>query len=135
MKYLIAYGGTAVALAAMDALWLTFAGAKLYRPYIGELLMENGFRIAPAITFYVLYVAGVVIFAVSPALKSGQWTTAALMGGLFGLFCYATYDLTNQATLKVWPLRITLIDLAWGVFLTATAASVGYLVTRKFGGA
>ena len=132
MKYVIAYGGTAVMLAVLDAVWLSFAGRLLYRPAIGSLMMDNGFRLAPAIVFYVLYISGVVIFAVSPALKSGQWTTAAVMGGLFGLFCYATYDLTNMATLKVWPLRVTLIDLAWGVFLTATAATVGFLAAKRF---
>lgn len=132
MKYVIAYGGTAAVLAVLDAVWLTFAGRLLYRPAIGSLMMESGFRLAPAIVFYVLYVLGVVIFAVSPALKSGQWTTAVLMGGLFGFFCYATYDLTNMATLKVWPLKVTLIDLAWGVFLTATAATVGFLVAKRF---
>jgi uncharacterized membrane protein len=132
MKYVIAYGGTAAVLAVLDAIWLTFAGRLLYRPAIGSLMMESGFRLAPAIVFYVLYVLGVVIFAVSPALKSGQWTTAVLMGGLFGFFCYATYDLTNMATLKVWPLRVTLIDLAWGVFLTATAATVGFLAAKRF---
>lgn len=132
MKYVIAYGGTAAVLAVLDAVWLTFAGRLLYRPAIGSLMMESGFRLAPAIVFYVLYVLGVVIFAVSPALKSGQWTTAVLMGGLFGFFCYATYDLTNMATLKVWPLRVTLIDLAWGVFLTGTAATVGFLAAKRF---
>ena len=133
MQYVFAYIGTAIALAAMDAVWLTFVGKHLYRPALGDLLMPDGFRIAPAVVFYVLYIAGVVIFAVAPALKGGQWTNAAVMGGLFGFFCYATYDLTNQATLRVWPLRITLIDLAWGVALTATAATVGYLAARKFG--
>ena len=132
MKYVIAYGGTAAVLAVLDAVWLTFAGRLLYRPAIGSLMMESGFRLAPAIVFYVLYVLGVVIFAVSPALKSGQWTAAVLMGGLFGFFCYATYDLTNMATLKVWPLKVTLIDLAWGVFLTATAATVGFLAAKRF---
>ena len=132
MKYVIAYGGTAAVLAVLDAVWLTFAGRLLYRPAIGSLMMESGFRLAPAIVFYVLYVLGVVIFAVSPALNSGQWTTAVLMGGLFGFFCYATYDLTNMATLKVWPLRVTLIDLAWGVFLTGTAATVGFLAAKRF---
>ena len=95
-------------------------------------MIESGFRLPPPIVFHVIYVLGVVIFAVSPALKSGQWTTAVLMGGLFGFFCYATYDLTNMATLKVWPLRVTLIDLAWGVFLTGTAATVGYLAAKRF---
>jgi uncharacterized membrane protein len=133
MKYVIAYAGAAVAMAALDAVWLTVVGPRLYRPVLGDLLMQGGFRVAPAIAFYVLYVAGVVIFAVAPALKAGQWTSAAVMGALFGFFCYATYDLTNQATMRVWPLKVTLIDLAWGAALTAVAATAGYLAARKFG--
>ena len=131
MKYLLAYGVAALVMAALDAAWLTWAGAKLYRPHLGPVLMESGFRIAPAVIFYVLYVLGITIFATSPALKSGQWTTAALYGALFGFFCYATYDLTSQATLKVWSTTVTVADIAWGTFLTATAATAAYLVTRK----
>ena len=131
MKHLVAYLGAAATFAVLDAIWLTVAGSRLYRPALAPLLAD-GFRLAPAIAFYVLYVAGIVIFAVAPAMRTGQWTTAALMGGLFGFFCYATYDLTNQATLKLWPLKVTLIDISWGTVLTATSATVAWLVVRRF---
>lgn len=132
MKLVIAYAGTAVTLAILDAIWLTMVGGKLYRPALGDLLTD-GFRLAPAIVFYVLFVLGVVIFAVHPALVSGRWSQAMIMGGLFGFFCYATYDLTNQATLRVWPVHLTLIDLAWGTFLAGTSAFVGWLMATRFG--
>lgn len=132
IKYAIAYLGTALTIAVLDAAWLSYAGPKLYRPALGDLLTE-GFRLGPAIAFYVLYVAGIVIFAVRPALASGRWTEAVLMGALFGIFCYATYDLTNMATLKVWPMHITLMDIAWGAFLTGAAAFAGFWAARKFG--
>lgn len=131
MKHLVAYLSAAATFAVLDAIWLTLAGSRLYRPALAPLLAD-GFRPAPAIAFYVLYVAGIVIFAISPALRTGQWTTAAIMGGLFGFFCYATYDLTNQATLKLWPLKVTLIDISWGTVLTATSATVAWLVVRRF---
>ena len=131
MKHLVAYLSTAVTFAVLDAIWLTLAGPRLYRPAL-EPLLADGFRLPPAVAFYLLYVAGIVIFAVAPAVKTGQWTTAALMGGLFGFFCYATYDLTNQATLKLWPVKVTLIDISWGTVLTATSATIAYLVVRRF---
>lgn len=134
MQYVIAYVSTAVVLAVIDAVWLTTMGEKLYRRTLGPILVD-GFRLPPAILFYVLFVAGVVIFAVAPALKSGQWTTALLMGALFGFFCYATYDLTNLATIKLFTWKIVMIDLAWGSFLAGVSATAAYFLTRKFGGA
>ncbi|MEM1307807.1 MAG: DUF2177 family protein, partial [Pseudomonadota bacterium] len=77
-----------------------------------------------------VYCIGIVIFAVAPALTSGQWTTAALYGALFGFFCYATYDMTNLATLRDWPLRMSLVDIAWGTVLTGFAATSGFFATR-----
>ena len=132
IKLALAYAGTALTMAAMDAVWLTVAGPKVYRPALGDLLVE-GFRLGPAVAFYILYVAGIVIFAVRPALASGRWTEAVLMGALFGFFCYATYDLTNMATLKVWPMYITLMDIAWGAVLTGTAALAGFWAAQRFG--
>ena len=132
MKYLVAYVSAAVVFAALDAVWLSTMGNRLYRPALAPLLMD-GFRLAPAVAFYVLFLAGVVIFGVSPALRSGQWTTALVMGGLFGFFCYATYDLTNMATLKLWPLKVTLVDMAWGTVLSGTSATVAFLVAKRFG--
>lgn len=132
IKLALAYAGTALTMAAMDAVWLTVVGPKVYRPALGDLLVE-GFRLGPAVAFYILYVAGIVIFAVRPALASGRWTEAVLMGALFGFFCYATYDLTNMATLKVWPMYITLMDIAWGAVLTGTAALAGFWAAQRFG--
>lgn len=133
MKLVYAYAGSALTMAVLDAIWLSQVGPKLYRPAIGQLLMDQGFRLGPAIVFYLLYVAGILIFAVQPGLASGKWTQSLLMGALFGFFCYATYDLTNMATMKVWPLHVTLLDIAWGTFLTGAAAVVGWWTAQKFG--
>ena len=129
-RYAAAYGVTAIVFLAIDAVWLTLTADRLYKPNLSKLLAAQ-FSLAPAALFYVLYIAGILIFAVTPAFKSGQWTTAALYGALFGFFAYATYDLTNQATLKDWPVIVTIADLCWGTILTAVAASCGYLAARS----
>jgi uncharacterized membrane protein len=95
----------------------------------------SGVNLPPAIAFYVLYPEGLVIFAIVPALKGGTISTAALYGALFGFFTYATYDLTNQATLRNWTLQLSLVDMAWGTILAAAAAMVGFWAAGKFGGA
>ena len=123
MKWIVAYVATGVAFGALDALWLRWAGPNLYRPALGDLLATN-FRMVPAIVFYLLYIAALVWFAVRPGLTGGVGA-AVFNGALLGAICYATYDLTNQATMRVWPLHITLIDIAWGAFATAVAAGVG----------
>jgi uncharacterized membrane protein len=134
MKYAIAYLAAGLYMAVVDSVWLT-SMISTYRQHIGELLLPDGIRIAPAVAFYLLYIFGIVWFGVSPALANGgSLQTAALNGALLGLFCYGTYDLTNQATLKVWPTFITLMDLAWGVFLTSTAAVAGTLAARWYTG-
>ena len=96
---------------------------------LGSILLPT-VRGVPAIAFYVVYLVGAVIFAVRPAMRSGDWREATLMGALFGFFAYATYDLTNQATLVVWETRITLLDLCWGTFLTACASTAGFFASR-----
>lgn len=121
MQPLAAYIATALIFGALDAIWLTKVGPKLYRPEIGELLMD-GWRPAPALIFYVLYILGIQIFAVQPALAAGRWQVAAQYGALFGFFCYMTYDLTNQATMRVWSTKVTLVDIAWGTVATGIAA-------------
>jgi uncharacterized membrane protein len=98
---------------------------------MGDMLVD-GFRLAPAALFYLIYIAGIVVFAIAPALASERWTTATSYGAFLGFFAYATYDLTNQATLKNWPLAVTIADLCWGTFLTAGAATAGFLITRAF---
>ena len=128
--YLTAYAATAVAFLAVDSVWLSVMAAQLYRPLLGDMLAED-FDIVAAALFYVLYVGGIVFFAVKPALERGRAATAALNGAFFGLCAYGTYDLTNQATLKDWPTVITVADLCWGTILTATAATVGFLVASR----
>lgn len=115
------YGFTALIFGLLDALWLTKVGPKLYRPEIGALLMD-GWRPVPALIFYALYMLGIQIFAVQPALAAGKWQVAATYGALFGFFCYMTYDLTNHATMKIWSTRITLADIAWGTCATGLSA-------------
>lgn len=128
----IAYAAAALTMLGMDAVWLRVSANLLYRPLLGDILLP-GFRPAPAILFYFLYVAGIVIIAVRPALATGGWSSAATSGALLGFFCYATYDLTNQATLKTWSTTVTVVDMSWGTLLTACAATVGYLAAERFG--
>ena len=123
----IAYLAAAVVMAGLDLIWLKFAVDGLYKTALGGLLAERTNMLA-AVGFYVIYLVGVVIFAIRPALEDGAWKTALVRGALFGFFAYATYDLTNLATLKGWPLRISLIDMAWGTALTALAAAGGAAV-------
>ena len=122
MNTAIAYLLTLVAFAVIDTAWLGAMGDRLYRPLIGSMLAEN-FRLAPAVAFYALYAAGLTIFAVLPGLAEGGWKKALLWGGVLGLFAYGTYDLTNLATLKTWSLKLSLIDMAWGVCVSAGAVA------------
>ncbi|MFM6931990.1 MAG: DUF2177 family protein [Novosphingobium sp.] len=130
MKWIIAYVAAAVSFGVLDFLWLGWAGKNFYRPAIGDLLAPS-FRGGPALVFYVIYIAGMVWFAVRPGLAGG--TSAALLNGaLLGGLAYATYDLTNQATMKVWPVHVTVVDIIWGAFATAVAATVATWVTTRF---
>lgn len=130
MKWIVAYLAAGLPFGLLDALWLRWAGPNLYRPALGELLAPS-FRPAPAIAFYLAYVAAMVWFAVRPGLAGGIGA-AALNGALFGAIAYATYDLTNQATMKVWPVNVTLIDIVWGAFATATASAISAWVAAKW---
>ncbi len=125
------YAATMLVLLALDAVWLTLTAAPLYHAQLGAMLLPT-FRAGPAIAFYLLYGVGLVAFAGAPALAAGSWRFALTRGGLLGLVAYATYDLTNQATLRGWSEVVTLADLAWGTTLSATAATLGYLITRRF---
>lgn len=132
MRYLLAYLGAGVTMGILDALWLTVMGGRLYRPAIGAIMADRP-DMRAAVVFYLLYVFGIVFLAIMPALKEGSLVRALASAAVFGLVAYATYDLTNQATLKVWPVHITLVDMAWGAFVTTAAALGGYLLARRFG--
>jgi uncharacterized membrane protein len=128
LKYLITYLGAGLSIAALDAVYLTLAGQKVYRPLLDYALADAP-KMPAAVAFYLVYVLGVVLLGVLPNRDAGLGKTART-GALLGAFAYATYDLTNQATLKVWATQITLIDIAWGTFLTCVGASAGYLTWR-----
>jgi uncharacterized membrane protein len=110
----------------LDAVWLTTMSSRLYRPAIGHVLRED-FDALAAAAFYAIYLTGLVVFVVRPATDARM---ALARGALFGLVCYATYDLTNQATIVRWPWHITVIDLAWGALVSAASAWAGYRVGR-----
>ena len=110
MFYFATYLAVLVVFGVIDAAWLTTMGAILYRPVLGDILAPS-MRIAPAIVFYLLYPVGLVVFAVIPALRAELATNALLYGALFGAIAYATYDLTNYATLRNWSLQITVVDI------------------------
>lgn len=129
MTWIVAFIAAALAFGALDALWLGWAGNNFYRPRLGDMLADS-FRMAPALVFYVAYIAGIVWFAVRPGLAGGIGQ-AALNGALLGALCYATYDLTNQATLRQWSTTITLVDIIWGAFATCVAASVATFAVQK----
>lgn len=120
---LVAHVATATAFLALDAVWLTLMADRIYRPAMGDMVLD-GFRLLPAIVFYLVYVVGLVHFGVKPGLAGGM---AATIGNaaLFGLVAYATYDLTNQATLKHWSTVLTVADIAWGTVASTLAALAG----------
>ncbi|MGJ7578716.1 DUF2177 family protein [Variovorax sp. RHLX14] len=128
--FFVSYLSTALVFLVLDAVWLTVMADRLYRPALGSIMLER-FSPAPAVIFYVIYMVGVVVFAVAPSLVSGRWTTALALGALLGLMAYATYDLTNQATLKNWSWTVTIADLCWGTFVTAVAAAAGSKITSS----
>ncbi len=130
LHYLVAWVATAAAFFAIDLVWLGVVAKSFYRDRIGGLMLDQ-INITAAVIFYLAYVVGIVIFAVAPALQSGSWITALVFGALFGFFAYATYDMTNLATLRDWPLEVVVVDMAWGTVLTGASATIGFLVTRS----
>lgn len=123
MKWIIAYIAAAVAFGALDAVYLRWAADNLYRPVIGSILADE-FRMGAAIAFYLIYIAGMVWFAVKPGIEAGNVGTAMFNGALLGGLCYATFDLTSQAVMKVWSTHLSVIDIAWGASATAIASGI-----------
>lgn len=125
--YIVGYVAALAALAILDACWLGLVSREFYKARLGQLLLEQPNWYA-AILFYLIHALGIVVFAVPPA---GSWISAALIGALFGFCVYAAYDLTNLATLRGWPMSLSLVDLAWGAAVTAAATTIAFLVTRS----
>ena len=130
MTWIVAAITAALVFGALDAVWLSWAGPNFYRPRLGDILADS-FRMMPALVFYAAYIAAIVWFALRPGLSLGIGT-AALNGALLGAICYATYDLTNQATMRTWSSTVTVADIAWGAFATAVAAAAASFAAAKF---
>jgi len=131
VRYVIAYSASALVFLAMDAVWLSQMAARVYRPALGDMILD-GFRPAPAAAFYLIYMLGLVVMAVAPALAEGDWRRAAMSGAMYGFFAYATYDLTNLATLRHWSLTVSLLDMAWGAIVSGVAATAGFTAATWF---
>ena len=127
LRYPLAYVVTGVIFAALDFGWISWATPKLYRPEIGSLLID-GVRPIPAVLFYLLYVLAVTGLCVLPGIEQRSWVRGAGSGALLGLAAYAAYDLTNQATLKLWSTKVTIADLCWGTFATAVASALAVVL-------
>jgi uncharacterized membrane protein len=126
MSLVKTYLAIAVPLLLADGIWLGLVAKRFYREALGGM-MANPVKIVPAAIFYLGYPVGLMIFAVWPAASLGH---AAVLGGLFGLFCYGTYDLVNLSTLRGWPLRLTLVDMSWGTVISAFAAAAPWALLR-----
>jgi len=127
-KMLIAYGVTAVVFLSIDAVWLGYVARGIYVDQIGHLMRERP-NFGAAAVFYLIFVIGIVFFAVNPALERGAPLVALGYGALFGFFAYATYDVTNYSTLRDWPIGVAVLDTVWGATLTGVSAFAGYWVT------
>jgi len=114
----------------IDMVWLVLVAKKFYQEQIG-FLMKPDINWFAAIIFYLLFISGLVIFVISPAIEKHSWIHALLYGALFGLITYATYDLTNLATLKDWPILVTVVDLIWGTVLASSISLITYLIANK----
>lgn len=131
MKNLLLYGITTIIFFAIDMVWLGVVARNLYKQKLGFILSPE-VNWAAAIIFYLIYIGGILFFAVLPASKEMSWQTALLNGALLGGMCYATYDLTNMATIAKWPLEIVVIDIVWGMVLTGSVATLSYIASAKF---
>ncbi|AKH99460.1 putative membrane protein [Hoeflea sp. IMCC20628] len=127
--FLTAWAGTAAFILAIDAIWLGLVAKGFYSRQLGDLMLDQP-RLAIAALFYVMYSGAVVILASSAAARSGSLTDALMLGAILGFAAYGTYDITNLATLKNWPLTMSLVDMAWGTLLTTAASAVGYWLLR-----
>jgi uncharacterized membrane protein len=130
-KHLLAWAATFVVMVVIDLLWLGVIAKNMYQEGMGELMSPQP-RLAAAALFYLLYPVGLVIFAVAPGVQADSVARAALLGALFGLFAYSTYDLTNLAVVRNWPVSLSFIDIAWGTFVSGVSSALGAIALRWF---
>lgn len=119
-------------LFVIDMIWLGLVAKNFYRTQIGTL-MKPDVNWAAAILFYLIFISGLVVFVISPSVEKNSWSHALFLGALFGLVCYATYDLTNLAVAKDWPLIVTVVDLVWGAVLAASVSVITYFIAVNLG--
>ena len=129
MMFAKAYFVTLIIFLSLDFLWLGLIAKDFYGSQLENLMRANINYLAAGL-FYLLYVGGIVFFAVEPALIEENWRKAAISGALLGLIAYGTYDMTNLATLKHWPLNLSIVDMIWGSCLTSLSSVFGFLITR-----
>ncbi|RGI31132.1 DUF2177 family protein [Melissococcus sp. OM08-11BH] len=129
-QFLKLFGISAVIFLMFDLFWLLVVSKNLYQTFIGELLGDV--KITPAIIFYFVYLVGVVFFVLIPGIDKQSIFYTISSGALFGFICYSTYDLTNLATIKNWPVTMTIIDLVWGTSVTAITSAIVYFINFNF---
>lgn len=130
IQYIYLYVLTIPVFFAIDLLWLGIVAKNFYQSQLAHLLGPVNWQ--AAIIFYLIYIVGIIYFAVSPALAQSSLSKAVILGALFGFFTYATYDLTNLATLKDWPLSVVLVDIIWGAVLSGSVAAASYFIGKQF---
>lgn len=131
MNFVLYYAIAFIVFLAIDALWLGLVAPKFYKAQIGHLMADKPNLIA-ALVFYLIFIAGLVYFVLLPAVTNDSWVTALANGALFGFVTYATYDLTNFATLKGWPITMVIVDLTWGLALSTSVSLVSYFLIQLF---
>ena len=131
MKIILTYIISTVIFFAIDMVWIGFIARNFYKEKLGFIISPN-VNWAAAIIFYLIYIGGILFFAVLPSVKDASWQTALLNGAVLGLVCYATYDLTNMATIDKWPLVVVVADIIWGIILTGSVSLLTYLAATKF---
>lgn len=130
-RFFLPYAVTTLAMFAVDMVWLGVIAKPIYERGLGHLLAAQPNLLA-ALLFYLVYPAGLMVFAVRPSLKAGSLRASFIAGGMFGFFAYATYDLTNLATLIDWPVGLSVLDIAWGAALSSVASAAGAWTQRRF---
>ena len=130
MTLTLVYLSTFIVFLTLDAIWLGLVGGSFYSAVLGGLMLD-GFRVVPAVLFYLLYISGIVMFVLPLSRRQGARWAPAMYGACFGLCAYGTYDLTNHAVLRVWTWQLTVIDMAWGATVTAAASLIGAWVERR----
>lgn len=131
IKYTLLYIITTPVFFVIDMFWLGIIAKKFYRTQLGNFLGHVNWT--AAIIFYFIFIAGIIIFAVVPAIDANSLTKAIMLGALFGFIAYATYDLTNLSTLKDWPITVTLVDMIWGAVLSGSVATISFFIAKWLG--